>query len=164
MPGDEIREQLVKYLTDVHSTEENAIAQLRAGAELVEDDRVAGAMRQHIAETEEHERLIRARLDAYDASPSKLKKVAQKGLAALSGAMAAAGQDTTNKLVIQAYAFEHLEIASYRMLRTVAERAGDQETAQVAERILREEQQAAEKLESMFEQAALVGLPQDSTA
>ena len=30
MPTDDIREQLVKYLTDVHSTEVNAITQLKA--------------------------------------------------------------------------------------------------------------------------------------
>jgi ferritin-like metal-binding protein YciE len=164
MPADDVQKQLVKYLTDVHSTEENAITQLRSGAESVEDRQLSDALRQHLAETEEHERLVRARLDAYDASPSKVKDMAQKGAAALTGAVAGAAPDTTGKIAIQAFAFEHLEIASYRMLRTVAQRAGDQETVQVAERILEQERAAAEKLSGLLEEAALVGLPQTSAA
>ena len=164
MSADDIREQLVKYLTDVHSTEENAINQLKTGADAVKDERLAQVLREHLAETEEHERLVRERLEAYDESPSKLKDVAQKGAAALTGVMAGAAPDTTGKVAIQAYSFEHLEIAAYRMLRTVAERAGDQETAQVAERILAEEQAAAEKLDHLIEEAAVVGLPQTTNA
>lgn len=164
MPGDDIREQLVKYLTDVHSTEENAISQLRTGAESVEDERLAQVLREHLAESEQHERLVRERLEAYDASPSKLKDVAQKGVAAVTGAVSGAAPDTTGKIAIQAFAFEHLEIASYRMLRTVAQRAGDAETVQVADRILTDERAAADKLDALLEEAALVGLPQTATA
>lgn len=160
MAADDIRDQLVKYLTDVHSTEENAIKQLRTGAENVQDTRLAEVLRQHLVETEEHERLVRERLEAYDASPSKLKDAAQKGVAAVTGAVAGAAPDTTGKIAIQAYSFEHLEIASYRMLRTVADRAGDTATVSVAERILGQEQAAAEKLSNLIEEAALVGLPQ----
>ncbi len=154
MPAEDIQEQLVKYLTDAHSTEENAITQLRAGAESVDDEALAGAFRQHLAETEEHERLIRGRLDAYESSPSKLKDLAQKGGAMLTGSVAKSAPDTSGKMAIQAYAFEHLEIATYRMLRQVAERAGDNETAQVAGRILRQEQLAASKLDGLLESVA----------
>ena len=31
MPGDSLQEQIVKYLTDVHSTEENAVSRLKTG-------------------------------------------------------------------------------------------------------------------------------------
>jgi ferritin-like metal-binding protein YciE len=117
MPGDDIQEQVVKYLTDVHSTEENAINQLKTGAESVEDERLAQVLRQHLAE-----------------------------------------------IAIQTFAFEHLEIASYRSLRTVAERAGDQETVQLAERILADERATADKLDALLEEAALVGLPQTASA
>jgi ferritin-like metal-binding protein YciE len=164
MPADDIHEQLVKYLTDVHSTEENAISQLETGADNVQDERLAAALRDHLTETKEHERLIRERLESYDASPSKIKDVAQKGVAAVTGAVAGAAPDTTGKVAIQAYAFEHLEIASYRMLKTVAQRADDPTTAQVAERILGQEQAAAERLSGLLEGAAIVGLPQTAAA
>lgn len=164
MPADDIREQIVKYLTDVHSTEENAISQLRTGADSVHDDQLAQVLRAHLQETEEHERLVRTRLQALGAGPSKLKDVAQKGVAAVGGALSAAAPDTTGKIAIQAFAMEHLEIASYRSLRTVAEHAGDTETAALAQRILAQEQTAAEQVDALLEQAAMVGLPQSAAA
>jgi ferritin-like metal-binding protein YciE len=57
-------------------------------------------------------------------------------------------------MAIQAYAFEHLEIASYRMLRQVAERAGDHETVRVADQILVQERSTAEKLSNLLELVA----------
>ena len=163
MPTDDLQEQIVKYLTDVHSTEENAANQLRTGADAVQDEQLAQVLRQHLGETEEHERLVRERLEALGSSPSKLKDVAQKGIAAMGGAMSGAAPDTTGKIAIQAFATEHLEIASYRSLRAAALQAGDSETAAMAERILVDEQAAAQKLDGLLEQAALVGLPQTAS-
>lgn len=164
MADKDLREQLVDYLTDAHSTEENAIKQLETGAESAQDPQLVQALREHLAETREHERLIRGRLESYESSPSKLKDMAQKGAAAVTGALAGSAPDTTGKIAIQAYAFEHLEIASYRSLRAVAELAGDHETAQIAQQILAQEQAAAHKLDGLIESAALVGLPQTSRA
>ena len=101
-----------------------------------------------------HEALIATRLEAVGASSSRLKDFAQRGAAFLGGAIAKAAPDTTGKLAIQAYAFEHLEIASYRMLRVAAQAAGDQETAHVAEQILGQEEEAASKLDGLIEQVA----------
>jgi ferritin-like metal-binding protein YciE len=164
MAADDIREQIVKYLTDVHSTEENAATQLRTGADSVNDEQLAQVLREHLRETEEHERLVRARLEALDAGPSKLKDVAQKGVAAVGGALAGAAPDTTGKVAIQAFTTENLEIASYRTLRAVAHQAGDSETVALAERILTEERAAAQKLDGLLERAALVGFPQSAAA
>ena len=43
--------------------------------------------------------------------------------------------DTPGKLTAHAFSYEHLELAGYELLRRVAERAGDAETAAVAARI-----------------------------
>jgi ferritin-like metal-binding protein YciE len=160
MPTDDIQEQIVKYLRDLHSTEENAITQLKSGAEAVEDPTLAGVLREHLKETEEHEKLVRERLEALDSGPSTVKDVAQKGAAALTGMVSGAAPDTTGKIAIQAFAFEHLEIASYRSLRTVAQRAGDTQTVALADRILVQEERAATRVGELIEQAALVGVPQ----
>ena len=61
MPHATPSEQLVAYLTDVHSTEENALAQLKTGAETAGHPGLTAAFREHLAETEEHERLLRGR-------------------------------------------------------------------------------------------------------
>ena len=164
MAGDGIEEQLVKYLTDVHSTEEDAIKQLEAGVDAVRDDRLAEVLRDHLAETRVHERLIRTRLAAHDAAPSAVKDTFQKGVAAVTGAVSGLAPDPTGKIAIQAFAFEHLEIASYRMLRTIADRANDHETVEVVDRILGEERSAAEKLDGLLESAAVVGFFEASDA
>jgi ferritin-like metal-binding protein YciE len=154
MPQDSLQDQLVTYLTDVHATEQNALTTLRSGADSVDDPELALVFREHLVETEEHERLVKERLQALDAAPSTLKDVTHKGIAAITGAVANAAPDTAGKMAIQAYAFEHLEIASYRMLRQVAERAGDHETVRVADQILAQEREAAEKLSALLERVA----------
>jgi len=163
MPADDIQGQIVKYLEDVHSTEQNAITQLKAGAEAVEHGGPAALLRRHLAESEEHERLTRERLEALGASPSGLKDVVQKGVAAVTGVVSGSAPDTTGKIAIQAFAFEHLEIASYRSLRAAAQLAGDQETVALAARILAEEEAAAQGISDVLEDAAITGLPQTAS-
>lgn len=164
MASETLRDKLVTYLTDVHSTEENALQMLRTGVDSVEEPRLAAALREHLAETEEHERRVRERLEAHDAGPSKLKDTMQKGGAMAGGAMAKMAPDTSGKTAIQAYAFEHVEIASYRMLRLVADHAGDPQTVQVAERILEQEHAAAQTLEGLLEPVAEYDLHQQGVA
>ena len=53
-----------------------------------------------------------------------------------------------------AYVTEHLEIASYELLRRVAERAGDEETAQACRTILEEERAMASFLEENWDSFA----------
>jgi len=66
--------------------------------------------------------------------------------------------DTPGKLACFAYAFEHLEIAGYEELKRVAERAGDQETVALAERILGEERAASERLYAACDRAVEASL------
>lgn len=150
---EEVGEQLGKYLADAHAIEEQALALLRRSPKLAGDPELAAAYQEHQNETIGHRQLVEDRLQARGAKPNKLKDAAL-ALGALNwGTFFAAQPDTPAKLAAFAYAFEHLEIASYELLRRVAERAGDRETVQVAERILGEERAAAAKLSSLFPRA-----------
>ena len=60
----DIHEQLTKYLTDAHSIEEQTLQQLRGAPDAAGDPELARLFREHLAETERHERLIRERLEA----------------------------------------------------------------------------------------------------
>ena len=53
-----------------------------------------------------------------------------------------------------AYATEHLEIASYELLRRVAERAGDEETARACVDILEQERAMATYIEQNWDRFA----------
>jgi len=151
-------EQLVKYLADVHSIEQQALAQLRAAPKIAGDERISQAFEEHLVETEDQERRVRERLEALGGEPSKLKDAA--GAAGGWGmvAFAASQPDTPGKLVMHAFSYEHMELAAYELLKRLAERAGDEETARMATAIAAEEARMAERLEQSFDAAVEASL------
>jgi ferritin-like metal-binding protein YciE len=153
-----IDEQLTKYLTDAHSIEEQALVQMRLAPRIAGDPVLASIFREHWAETEGHERRTRERLEARDAAPSKIKEVVMKA-GGLGFALFASSQpDTPGKLVAHAYSYEHLELASYELLIRVAERAGDEETADAGRAIRDQEAAMAQRLADSFDRAAEASL------
>lgn len=153
-----IDEQLTKYLTDVHSIEEQALAQMRAAPDLAGDATLAGAFSAHELETEDHERLVRERLEARDATPSKLKDVAATVTGKGFVLFARSQPDTPGKLVAHAFSYEHMEEAAYDLLARLAEDAGDMETAQMARRIAEQERTMARRLAESFDRAVEASL------
>jgi ferritin-like metal-binding protein YciE len=157
-------EQLTKYLTDAHALEVQALAQMRAAPDLAGDPALERAFREHCTETERHEALIRERLDARDAKPSRLEDL----LGAVSGKgfvlFARAQPDTPGKLAAHAFSYEHLELAVYDLLERVAERAGDAETAEVARRIRAEEEAMARRLGESWDAAVIESLAANDRA
>jgi ferritin-like metal-binding protein YciE len=149
----DLQAQLNKYLADAHAIEVQSLKLLDKSAALGGTGELASAYREHRSQTEEHERLLRSRLEARGGAPSRVKDTALN-LGALNwAAFFRAQPDTPAKLAGFAYAFEHLEIASYELLGRTARRAGDADTEQLAGRIAAEERQAAERLYSLFGQA-----------
>lgn len=147
----DIEEQLVKYLTDAHAIEVQALAQLRRAPAMAGDPRFAQVLRDHHGETERHEALVRARLEAHGATPSHVKD-AVMGVGGVGFALFAKSQpDTPGKLAAHAFSYEHLELAAYELLARVAARAGDEETAAVARRIRDEEGAMARRIAGSFD-------------
>jgi ferritin-like metal-binding protein YciE len=156
--ADDMQEELVKYLADAHAIEGQAIQMLESAPKIVEEPRLAKLFEDHLEETRAQQEIIKARLDAHGASPNKLQDAAMR-LGALNwGAFFKAQPDTPAKLAGFNYAFEHLEIAAYEELKRVAERAGDQETVRVAERIEGEERAAANAIAANWETALQASL------
>jgi ferritin-like metal-binding protein YciE len=153
-----IDEQLTRYLTDAHSIEEQALVQMRLAPRIAGDPMLASIFRDHWAETDGHARRIRERLDARGAAPSRVKEVVMKA-GGLGFALFASSQpDTPGKLVAHAYSYEHLELASYELLLRVAERAGDEDTANAARAIGDQEDAMARRLADNFDRAAEASL------
>jgi ferritin-like metal-binding protein YciE len=148
-----LSEQLTKYLTDAHSIEQQALAQMRVAPELAGDPQLAEAFTRHCEETVEHERAVRERLADRGASPAKLKDL----LGTLTGkgfvAFARVQPDTPGKLVAHGFSYEHMELAAYEMLAHVAELAGDSESVAMARRIAAQEDAMAERLGASFDRA-----------
>src|SRR5690242_11149740 len=148
--ADDIETQLKKYLTDAHSIEEQALAQLRTAPDIAGDPELSTIFEEHLTETEEQERLVRERLEAHGGSPSRVKDAVMAAGGKGFVLFAKSQPDTPGKLVAHAYSYEALELGGYELLRRVADRAGDTETAQAAERIAAQEQAMADRLEANF--------------
>jgi ferritin-like metal-binding protein YciE len=151
-------DQLTKYLTDAHSIESQALAQMRTAPDIARHPALSEAFREHLAETEEQERLIAERLEARGGSPNAVKE-AVMSLGGKGFILFARSQfDTPGKLVSHALSYEHLELASYELLIRVAQRAGDDATVEVARRIRDQEEAMAERLEGLFDEAVEASL------
>jgi ferritin-like metal-binding protein YciE len=151
--ADTIHEQLTKYLTDAHSIEEQALAQLRSAPDAAGDPELADMYRAHLEETEGHERRVRELLEARDAKPSLTKDTVMK----LGGKgfllFAKLQPDTPGKLHAHSLSYEALELSSYELLRGTAQRAGDEEVVAAAGEIGGEEETMMERLEATFDVA-----------
>ena len=151
-------EQLTKYLGDAHSIEEQALVQMRLAPRIAHDPALASIFREHRAQTEEHELRTRERLEARGASPSRLKEAVMKAGGVGFAMFASSQPDTPGKLVAHAYSYEHLELASYELLMRVAQRAGDEETANAARAIGDQEAAMAQRLADNLDRAAEASL------
>jgi len=158
------REELIKYLRDAHALEAQALQMLEAGPKLAELDALAAVFREHLEQTRVHQRLIDERLTALGAKPGRFQAGAMRLSAMNLGGFFKAQPDTPVKLSGFAYAFEALEVGAYELLARVAVRAGDTETAAVAERILGEEHGAAERVAGTWDAAVEVALHQHVAA
>ncbi len=133
----DIHEQLTKYITDAHSIEVQALAQL---------------------ETERHERQTRQLLDERDASPSRLKDM----IMGLGGkgflAFARAQPDTPGKLLAHALSYEALETAAYELLARTADRAGEANVSGIAREVGADERAMMTRLEGCYDGVVEVSL------
>jgi ferritin-like metal-binding protein YciE len=153
-----IDEQLTKYLTDVHSIELQALAQLEKAPDIAGDPGLADAFREHLAETRDQEELVRSQLEARGADPSTLKDIAGRVGGWAMIAFAKLNPDTPGKLTAHAFAYEHMELAAYELLARVARRAGDDAVVEMSERIGAQERAMGERLAAGFDRAVEASL------
>jgi ferritin-like metal-binding protein YciE len=150
---DDLDEQLTKYLADAHAIEAQAIQLLKRGRKIVGVEELAELYERHLEQSKDQQRRVEERLEAHDSSPSRIQDAAMR-LGALNwGAFFQAQPDTPGKLAAFAYAFEHLEIAGYELLKRVAFQAGDEDTVAMADSVIVEERAMAGSVQALFDQA-----------
>jgi ferritin-like metal-binding protein YciE len=158
--ADAIETELMSYLRDAHAIEAQAIQLLEAGPQLAGSKNLADAFEEHLEQTREHQRMVEERLGAHGSRPSVFQSTAMRVGGLNVGVFFGAQPDTPVKLAGFAFAFEHLEIAAYALLRRVAGRAGDQQAAAIAERILADERVAAGRIAATWDTAMDAALEQ----
>jgi ferritin-like metal-binding protein YciE len=140
--------QLVKGLTHAHTIERQSIRLLDAAAQFAGDDEVADLYRGLLVQARGRAVIVADRLEAYGARPADVRESSD-----LTPAGAGVVPDTPIRLAETAFALESHGAAAYRMLHGIATRAGDDRTADVAQRILEQAESAAALVASTFDRA-----------
>lgn len=154
----ELRARLVKHLDEAHAMEQNVLRMLDGMIKTTDDEDIVAQLEQHRRETEQHAARMAERLQAHGASPSVLKQAG-----GILGALAKLPLDVVRgekagRNARDGFATEHLEIASYELLRRVAQRAGDDETAQAATEIIAQEKAMADRISASWDRFAELSL------
>lgn len=141
------KEHLIEWLRDAHAMEVQGEEVLKNQASRIQNyPQLKARIEQHVEETRAQAGLLAGCIDRLGGSTSTLKDTGGKLMAlgqSLGGLIAG---DEVVKSVLSCYTYEHMEIASYRILIAAAEQADDYQTKDVCERILVEEEAMAKWL------------------
>lgn len=140
-------ERVIQWLRDAHSMESEAETMLKAMASRIEHyPELKQRIEQHVTETQSQARRIQARLEKLGSTTPTAQNLIAHTMATMHAAGNAMMTDEVVKGLGISYAFEHMEIASYRNLMFAAEAAADAETVALCREILPEEQAMADWL------------------
>jgi ferritin-like metal-binding protein YciE len=160
-PMGSLHDQLVKHIDEAIAMEENVKRMLDGMIQTMDDPQIIDLLEHHKVETEEHSLRLRRRLEAHGASPSMVREAG-----GILGALAKMPLDLVRgekagRNARDAYATEHMEIASYQLLERVAKQAGDEETAEVARQNRADEEAMAKKLDEHWDTFAQQSLREE---
>lgn len=137
-------EMLNQWLRDAHAMEKQAEQMLSGQAGRLEHyPQLRERIERHIRETASQAERLEQCLKARGSSPSTVKDVMGQAVAMMQGLGGVFAGDEVIKGAMAGYVFEHMEIASYRILVHAARSVGDEKTAQVCEAICKEEEAMA---------------------
>ena len=151
MVDDKLRQKLVDYVEDAHAMEQNVSTMLDSMISTTDDPEITEMLRHHKEETERHEQRLRERLDALGAGTSARKQAQTIATALMKGAADQVRADQAGKNARDGFTTEHMEIAAYQLLERLAQRAGDQETAEVARQNRADDEAMARKIDASWD-------------
>jgi len=162
MAIDHGRRVLIKALEDAYIMEAHLVQVLGEHAKDAEHDPLLRQkIEQHLRETEMHRDRLEQRLTALGAGKPAVKASVSSMIGQVLGGLAGARQTSLAKNVRDDYASEHLEIATYLELITLAQAVGDQDTVRAAQLNLRDELAMEQWLTQQLPEATLKSLEQE---
>jgi ferritin-like metal-binding protein YciE len=155
--------KLVQWLNEAYAKEAELEADLNAHIRLTQKASYKKRLQQHLKETRDHKKRVAQRIKKLGGSPVSVDlpgvpdtvgEVAGKAVAALKGQVGAARAAITEQAETHVrnaqgeLREEHVEIAIYTRIETMAQEVGDRDTAQLAKEIRRDEERMAKFLEA----------------
>ena len=157
----QLEEQLVKHLDEAYAMELNVARMLDGMISTTDDPELVDALEHHKTQTQGHADRMKARLEAHDATPSGVKQVGGILQAMAKMPLDMVRGEKAGRNARDGFATEHMEIASYELLRRIAEKAGDDETARVAAEIIAEEKEMAKTIAANWDKVAELSLREE---
>jgi ferritin-like metal-binding protein YciE len=157
--------KLVQWLNEAYAKEAELEVDLNAHIALTQKMPYKKRLRAHLTETKDHKKRVAARIKALGGGkpspgpqipgvPAAVGEVAGKAVAAVKGQVGTARaavteqSETHMRNAQEELREEHVEIAIYTRLETLATAVGDKETAQLAKSIRRDEERMAKFLDA----------------
>jgi ferritin-like metal-binding protein YciE len=175
--------KLVQWLTEAYSKEAELEADLTAHIALTEKMAYKKRLRKHLTETRDHKRRVASRIKQLGGSvsssslpgvPNAVGEVAGKAVAAVKGQVGVARglvnpqAETHLRNAQEELREEHVEIAIYTRIETLATEVGDKDTAQLAKSIRRDEERMAKYLDAelvrLVKEVVRAEIPRDERA
>jgi ferritin-like metal-binding protein YciE len=125
-------DQLVKHIDEALAMEQSVLRMLDSVIFGLDDADAKDAFRHHKLDTERHIDRLQERLEAHGHTPSLVREAGGILAAMMKSVLDLTRGEKAARGARDAYATEHLEIASYQLLERIAVRAGDERTAEVA--------------------------------
>jgi ferritin-like metal-binding protein YciE len=153
--------KLVRWLSEAHAKEAELEADLTAHITLTQKPAYKKRLQQHLKETRDHKRRVASRIkqlggptgqNLISATTSLMGEVTGKTVSAVKGQVGVARAIVTEQAEThlrnaqEEFREEHVEIALYTRIETLATAVGDRETAQLAKSIRRDEERMAKFL------------------
>jgi ferritin-like metal-binding protein YciE len=158
MGNQSLQDQLTKHIDEAIAMEQDVLRMLDAMIETTDDSEIKEELREHKLQTERQSDRLRGRLEAHGAEPSMVREAGGILGSLMKGVVDVARTEKAGRNARDGYATEHMEIASYQLLERIAQRAGDEETAEVARQNRSEEEEMARKLEKRWDRFAELSL------
>jgi ferritin-like metal-binding protein YciE len=157
-------ERLMEWLRDAHAMEEQSEHMLHNTARRLEHyPDLRSQFEKHRQESIRQAQRIKACIKRRGGETSTIKDTAAKVIAFAQGASGLFVGDEVVKATLAVDTFEHMEIASYKILVAAAEAVGDPETRSACEENLREEEAMAEWLEQNIDSVTQRYLAREAT-
>ena len=157
----QLEEQLVKHLDEAYAMELNVARMLDGMISTTDDPELVDALEHHKTQTQGHADRMKARLEAHDATPSGVKQVGGILQAMAKMPLDMVRGEKAGRNARDGFATEHMEIANYELLRRIAEKAGDDETARIAAEIIAEEKEMAKTIAANWDKVAELSLREE---
>jgi ferritin-like metal-binding protein YciE len=158
---DALTDQLVKHIDEAHAMEQNVLRMLDGVISTTDDPEILDALEHHKLQTQNHSDRMEQRLEAHGVTPSAVRQIGGVLGALMKMPLDMVRGEKAGRNARDAYAAEHLEIASYELLRRIAQRAGDEETAKAAQEIIIEEHAMAKLIEGNWDKFAELSLREE---